>query len=142
MYLIVHKRTCHYLSILQFDNRWIRDHWHRQYNGKVRCCCGWFEGGPQPLYGRRIANRCDYRRLVTSTENVNNCRDANEGHNMGFDDIGCDRQYESSQLNKPIPEDNNVCWEIEKFGFTEEGEFMFCFHIALSSMSLSMLTLR
>jgi len=28
----------------------------------------------------RIANRCDYRRLVTSGENLENCRDANEDH--------------------------------------------------------------
>ena len=115
LFLILYNCTVSY-------NRWIRDHWYRQYNGKVRCCCGWFEGGTQPLYDRRIANGCDYRRLVTSTEDINNCRDANEDHNMGFDD-GCDREkYESSQLNQPIPEDDNVCWEIERFGFTEEGK--------------------
>jgi len=72
------------------------------------------------LYGRRIANRCDYRRLITKDENVNNCRDANEDHNMGFDDIGCDPQYRN-QIGQAIPEDDSVCWEIERFGFTENA---------------------
>ena len=44
---------------------------------------------------------------------------------MGFDDIGCDPQYRESQLNQPIPEDDNVCWEIERFGFTESGKLNF-----------------
>ena len=105
--------------LLPYFNR-IRDHWHRQYNGRktvfcvlelavitsffklyfshtntnlllvfvythigVRCCCGWYTGGSQPVTQGRIANRCDYRRLVTSTENLANCRDANEGHGLG-----------------------------------------------------------
>lgn len=101
---------------------WIRDHFHRQYNGAVRCCCGWFEGSSsQPLYGRRIANRCDYRRLVTEEEDVSKCRDANEDHGMGFDDIGCNADlYQDAQLNKPIEEDDGICWEIARFGFTEK----------------------
>ena len=40
---------------------------------------------------------------------------------FGFDDIGCNPQYQASQLDKPIPEDDNVCWEIQRFGLTEEG---------------------
>jgi len=111
---------CHGSS---YDNTyywWIRDHWFRQYNGRIRCCCGWFEGGSQPLYGGRIANRCDYRRLVTSTEDLDDCRDANEDHGMGFDDIGCNQQY-IDQIGQPIPEDDSVCWEIERFGDNEEG---------------------
>jgi len=98
---------------------WIRDHWFRGYNGKVRCCCGWYEGGSQPLYGGRIANRCDYRRLVVDEQDASNCRDANEDHGLGFDDIGCNQQYRD-QIGSPIPEDDSVCWEIERFGFTEE----------------------
>lgn len=112
---------CHGSSVDNTYYWWIRDHWYRQYNGRVRCCCGWYEGGTQPLFSGRIANRCDYRRLVTETENLDNCRDANEGHNLGYDDIGCDASYQSSQLNSPIPEDDDVCWEIQRFGFTEEG---------------------
>merc|ERR1711865_673249 len=58
--------------------------------------------------------------MGTREENVNNCRDANEDHNMGFDDIGCDQQYRN-QIGQPIPEDDSVCWEIERFGFTEDA---------------------
>jgi len=119
---------------------WIRDHWHRQYNGKVRCCCGWFEGGTQALYGRRIANRCDYRRLVTKDENVNNCRDANEDHNMGFDDIRCDPQYRN-QIGEAIPEDDSVCWEIERFGFTENGGPSYGVHAVLAINALLLFVL-
>jgi len=109
------------LSLL-YTYQWIRDHWHRQYNGRVRCCCGWYQGGSQPVTQGRIANRCDYRRLVTETEDVTQCRDANEDHGLGFEgvgDTGCDSQY-ASQINAPIPEDDSVCWEIQRFGYTEE----------------------
>ena len=66
---------------------WMRDHFFRQYNGRLRCCCGWYdEAGAEgtPLYSGRIANRCDYRRLVTQDENLAQCRDANEDHGLGF----------------------------------------------------------
>ena len=115
--IITHHTT---LSLL-YINQWIRDHWHRQYNGRVRCCCGWYQGGSQPVTQGRIANRCDYRRLVTETEDVTQCRDANEDHGLGFEgvgDTGCDSQY-ASQINAPIPEDDPVCWEIQRFGYTE-----------------------
>jgi len=91
--------------------------WHRQYNGRVRCCCGWYTGGSQPVTQGRIANRCDYRRLVTTTENVEDCRDANEDHGLGFEG-GCDEQY-TSQIGEVIPEDDSVCWEIQRFGYTD-----------------------
>lgn len=112
---------CHGSSVDSTYYWWIRDHWFRQYNGRVRCCCGWYEGGTseEPIYNSRIANRCDYRRLVTSTEDLSQCRDANEDHGLGFDDVGCDSKYES-QLNKPIPENDSMCWEIQRFGYTEE----------------------
>lgn len=109
---------------------WMRDHWHRGYNGKLRCCCGWYQGGSQPLYGTydaatktggsRIANGCDYRKLIASEVDANNCRDANEEHNLGFVDIGCDPQFRA-QIGSPIPEDDSVCWEVERFGFSEGG---------------------
>ena len=99
---------------------WVRDHFFRAYNGRLRCCCGWYEGtSSTPMYGRRIANRCDYRRQVTREEDISRCRDANEDHGLGFDDIGCDSQYKESQLNKPIPEDDGICWEVGRFGFYE-----------------------
>ena len=98
---------------------WVRDHWHRQYNGHLRCCCGWSKGSSStPMYERRIANRCDYRRLVTKDEPLNKCRDANEGHGMGFDDIGCDKEKYGDQIGKPIPEDDGICWEVARFGYT------------------------
>merc|ERR1712125_262032 len=97
---------------------WMRDHWHRGYNGRLRCCCGWYEGGDTPLLSGRIANRCDYRRLVTQVENLNDCRDANEDHGLGYDDIGCNRAYES-QINNVIPETDDFCWELTKFGYSE-----------------------
>mmetsp|Transcript_200 Transcript_200/g.443 ORF Transcript_200/g.443 Transcript_200/m.443 type:complete len:371 (-) Transcript_200:858-1970(-) len=110
---------CHGSSYDSTYYWWIRDHWFREYNGKVRCCCGWYQGGTQPVTEGRIANRCDYRRLVTSTENLSDCRDANEEHGLGFEG-GCDSQYQD-QIGSPIPEDDSVCWEIERFGYTEEG---------------------
>jgi len=97
---------------------WVRDHWFRQYNGKVRCCCGWYAGGTQPLAQGRIASRCDYRRLVTQSENLDACRDANEDHDLTFEG-GCDPQYRD-QIGVPIPEDDSVCWEIERFGFVDD----------------------
>merc|ERR1711862_844026 len=100
---------------------WVRDHWHRGYNGRLRCCCGWYEGGDTPLYSGRIANRCDYRRLVTKEENLEDCRDANEDHGLGYDDIGCNADY-NSQIGSVIPESDAQCWEITKFGYDETGE--------------------
>lgn len=113
---------CHGSSVDSTYYWWVRDHFFRQYNGRLRCCCGWYEDTSlEPLYGRRIANRCDYRRLVTQTENLAECRDANEGHGLGFDDIGCDPAFKDSQLNKPIPEDDSICWEVQRFGYTVDG---------------------
>mmetsp|Transcript_44222 Transcript_44222/g.86794 ORF Transcript_44222/g.86794 Transcript_44222/m.86794 type:complete len:328 (+) Transcript_44222:66-1049(+) len=109
---------------------WIRDHFNRQYNGRVRCCCGWYSKDPvtkkkspykNAMYNRRIGNRCDYRRLVTKTEDITQCRDANEDHGLGFDDIGCNPKLEKKQIGKPIPENDNHCWEMQYFGFSEGG---------------------
>merc|ERR1711982_151119 len=74
-------------------------------------------GGETPLHSGRIANGCDYRRLVTQDENLNDCRDANEDHGLGYD-VGCNKAYES-QIGKVIPETDNFCWELTKFGYTE-----------------------
>ena len=60
---------------------------------------------------------------MTQQEDVSQCRDANEEHGLGFDDIGCDPQFRASQLNKPIPENDDICWEVQRFGATEEGEW-------------------
>ena len=91
----------------------MRDHFHRQYNGRVRCCCGW-----DTLSTGFLTNRCDYRRLVTPDENINNCRDANEEHGLSFEG-GCNG---STPINSPISEDESKCWEINRFGYTDDGD--------------------
>lgn len=67
---------------------------------------------------RRITNRCDYRRLVTRDENLENCRDANEDHGLSFEG-GCSAEYWEEQKNKPIPENDGMCWEVGCFGYSE-----------------------
>jgi len=95
---------------------WLRDHWFRGYNGRLRCCCNWNEG-PDALTVGRLVDRCDFRRLVTPTEDVNECRDANEDHGMSFEG-GCTPPF---QLNQEIPEDDDRCWEIQRFGNVDSG---------------------
>jgi len=102
---------------------WMRDHYHRAYNGRLRCCCGWensVNGGTNNLYSGRIANRCDYRKMLQRGD-AETCRDANEEHNLGYDDIGCDPST-TSQIGSPIPEDDSVCWEMAKFGLPPDGD--------------------
>merc|ERR1711907_25213 len=91
---------------------WVRDHWFRGYNGKLRCCCGW---KPDVLEGT-IVNRCDHRRLVTRGT-AENCRDANEDGSSPYNG-GCKG---SPAIGQPIPEDDSKCWEISKFGFSDDG---------------------
>jgi len=86
---------CHGSDVDNTYYWWVRDHWNRQYNGKLRCCCGWKEShnGSVPLIGGRdgtstLINRCDYRMEIPEGESCN--RDANEEHNNGFNDKGCD----------------------------------------------------
>eukprot|EP00536_Pseudo-nitzschia_multiseries_P016179 jgi/Psemu1/312876/fgenesh1_kg.1040_\ len=89
---------------------WVRDHWHRQYNGRLRCCCGW-DG---IVTAGKVVNSCDYRRLVTPEEDVNECRDANEEGVTPYRG-GCDKANPPA-LNQDIPEDDSMCWEVHKFG--------------------------
>merc|ERR1712003_298822 len=99
---------------------WVRDHWHRQYNGHLRCCCGWEEGSDTPMFAGRIGNRCDFRRQVTQDEDLSKCRDANEEdvdnlpHGLSYEG-GCNDQY-NNQIGSPIPEDDSMCWEVRYFG--------------------------
>merc|ERR1711988_1057211 len=93
---------------------WVRDHWFRGYNGRLRCCCGWddvTEGG--------ILNSCDFRRLVTPTENLEDCRDANEEGVTPFRS-GCS-QNNAPSLNEPLVEDDNKCWDVLNFGEPSDG---------------------
>ena len=93
---------------------WLRDHWFRGYNGRLRCCCNW-DSGTDPLTDGRIVDRCDFRRLVTPTENIDECRDANEDHNQSFEG-GCE------QIVDEIQENDDQCWEVNRFGFGEEDD--------------------
>merc|ERR1711862_16171 len=56
--------------------------------------------------------------MGTKDENLEDCRDANEDHGLGYDDIGCNKKYES-QIGSVIPESDAQCWELSKFGFSE-----------------------
>ena len=92
---------------------WVRDHWFRGYNGHLRCCCNW-DSGSMPLTDGKIANRCDFRRLVPESEDVSQCRDANEDHNMSFNG-GCDASM-SDNIGLPLEENEAQCWEVTQFG--------------------------
>lgn len=100
---------------------WVRDHWFRQYNGHVRCCCGWYksEDYPYAVHSRRITNRCDYRRQLPKSEDETKCRDANEEHGLSFEG-GCIAN--DAQIGKPIKEDDAQCWEIALFGNTKNDD--------------------
>jgi len=110
---------CHGSSHDETYYWWLRDHWFRQYNGRLRCCCGWT--GKDAVTNGGIANRCDYRRLVTKDEDVSKCRDANEEHGLGWEG-GCDEDKLDEQMGKPIPEDDAKCWEVHNFGHTEKRD--------------------
>jgi hypothetical protein len=94
---------------------WIRDHWYRGYNGRLRCCCNWSEGD-SPLTDGKVTDRCDYRRLVVDEDDAASCRDANEDHDQSFEG-GCTGPAE---LNEPIEEDDSMCWELHRFGYIDE----------------------
>lgn len=81
---------------------WVRDHWHRNYAGKIRCCCGWASSSM-----RGYVNRCDYRKEIKSQALRRKCRDANEEHNVDWNP-GCDMAR-----SVPPPE---TCWEMQGFG--------------------------
>merc|ERR1711939_791239 len=68
----------------------------------------------------KIVNRCDHRRLVTPDEDLSQCRDANEEGVTPYNG-GCD-QNDPPALNEVIPEDDSMCWEVQKFGEPGEGE--------------------
>jgi len=93
---------------------WVRDHWFRGYNGKLTCCCGW-----DTVTEGSVVNGCDYRRLVTPTEDLSQCRDANEEGVTPYRG-GCDPS-KAPPLNQPIALPDGMCWEVSKFGEPEEG---------------------
>lgn len=89
---------------------WVRDHWFRGYNGKMRCCCGW----DTIVKTGSIVNRCDHRRLVKPTENLDQCRDANEDGATPYNE-GCAANGPFT-IGQPINEEGSQCWEVSKFG--------------------------
>jgi len=92
---------------------WVRDHWHRNYAGRLHCCCGW--GAESSMVG--VVSRCDYRALLQPGENEK-CRDANEDHqgpgsgfSKGFE-LGCPNLGQKSPLPEP---DQAQCWDVLRF---------------------------
>eukprot|EP00931_Biecheleriopsis_adriatica_P031403 TRINITY_DN18420_c0_g1_i2.p1 TRINITY_DN18420_c0_g1~~TRINITY_DN18420_c0_g1_i2.p1 ORF type:complete len:371 (-),score=53.71 TRINITY_DN18420_c0_g1_i2:119-1156(-) len=81
---------------------WIRDHWHRNYAGSLKCCCNW-----KATIG--VVNRCDYRMHVDAAF-LPRCRDANEQHSVDWHP-GCTAQ-DFAQYKEP-PAD--TCWELKYF---------------------------
>ena len=61
-----------------------------------------------------IVNSCDYRRLVTQDEKLDDCRDANEEGVTPYRG-GC-ASNNAPTLNETIPENDAMCWEVQKFG--------------------------
>ena len=51
---------------------------------------------------------------MTQDENLDNCRDANEEGVTPYIG-GCDSNN-APALNEPIPENDAMCWEVQKFG--------------------------
>jgi hypothetical protein len=103
---------CHGGSVDETFYWWVRDHWYRQYNGRLRCCCDW----DQLRTERRITPRCDYRRLI-QPGGADECRDANEDNdpnNYPLFEAGC-----AQESTGPISEDDSKCWEVGKFGYEE-----------------------
>ena len=52
--------------------------------------------------------------MVTQDENLDDCRDANEEGVTPYRG-GCDSNN-APALNEPIPENDAMCWEVQKFG--------------------------
>lgn len=100
---------CHGSDIDGVYGWWIRDHWHRNYAGYLKCCCDW-------TASRGIVNRCDYRKLVT-TETQPACRDANEEHTVDWSP-GCTQEDFQNYQEPP----DATCWELRSFGPGGSGD--------------------
>lgn len=92
---------CHGSDVDNVYPWWIRDHWHRNYAGRLKCCC-------DLAATTGIVNRCDYRKYVAPGD-LATCRDANEEHSVKIEP-GCPR---ASAVIEPPAEQ---CWEVEHFG--------------------------
>merc|ERR1712226_933436 len=94
---------CHGSDVDDTYGWWIRDHWHRNYAGRLKCCCDW-----QATIG--VVNRCDYRKHVTQAA-LATCRDANEEHDVDWHP-GCTPQQYANYQEPPAEQ----CWEVTSFG--------------------------
>jgi len=100
---------------------WVRDHWHRGYAGRLKCCCS-APGSKNNWEPAGVVNRCDYRAKVTV--GADNCRDANEDHDggrmgsgflYGFED-GCPKNGDLLDFDKIYEPADEMCWEVLNFG--------------------------
>lgn len=94
---------CHGSDVDDTYGWWIRDHWHRNYAGSLKCCCDW-----KATIG--VVNRCDYRKHVSPSVRLN-CRDANEEHNVDWAP-GCTQSHFRNYQEPP----SEKCWQVSSFG--------------------------
>ena len=94
---------------------WVRDHWHRNYAGRLHCCCDW---GAVGMDG--VVSNCDYRAPLLPGANAQ-CRDANEEHagpgsgmSKGFGS-GCVGVLGDKQAQAAAEPDEGQCWDVLKF---------------------------
>jgi hypothetical protein len=95
---------CHGSDVDNVYGWWVRDHWFRGYAGTLHCCCDW-EGV------KGLTNRCDYRKEVKPFE-LDNCRDANEEHNKGYE--GSCAAYSNIPFQEPVGS-SDQCWTMYNF---------------------------
>jgi len=96
---------------------WVRDHWYRNYAGRLHCCCDW-----GATLG--VVARCDYRAPLRPGE-ADECRDANEDHtgpgsgfSLGFE-AGCPNLGTTDPLPEPA---EGQCWDVLNFAPGMEDE--------------------
>mmetsp|Transcript_96662 Transcript_96662/g.207421 ORF Transcript_96662/g.207421 Transcript_96662/m.207421 type:complete len:468 (-) Transcript_96662:61-1464(-) len=94
---------CHGSDVDDVYGWWVRDHWHRNYAGSLKCCCNW-----EATIG--VVNRCDYRKHVTP-DALETCRDANEEHNVDWHP-DCTIEHFNNYKEPPA----ETCWELTSFG--------------------------
>merc|ERR1712117_502687 len=106
---------------------WVRDHWHRGYAGRLKCCCS-APGSKNNWEPAGVVNRCDYRARVTV--GADNCRDANEDHAggrmgsgflYGFDGP-CPLAADGETVGPTREPAEEMCWAILNFGVPDDND--------------------